>query len=194
MTNFYIADQHFFHENVLAFDNSPFSSIKEHDDSMIKAHNVAVNIDDDVYMLGDISMGNVTKTIDILGKLNGNKHLIVGNHDKKFLKNKQFRDCFLEIADYKELDLGNGKQLVLSHYPIPCFNGQFRGNYMFYGHVHNSAQWHMIERFKRVQEDARGDGMCQMVNVGAMMPYIGYYPRTFEEIVKGYNKFIDELW
>ena len=187
MTNFFLSDLHLGHKNNMAFDNRPFTSVEENDTAIINNWNNTVNIDDDVYILGDLSWYNVSETIKILEGLNGNKHLFVGNHDKRFSKNKFFRDCFIEIEYYKELDIGNGKKLILCHYPIPCFNGQFRGNYHFYGHVHNTEQWNMIESFKRMHEEARGIGSCNMYNVGCMMPEISYKPKTLTEILKAYG-------
>lgn len=187
MTNFFLSDLHLGHKNNMAFDNRPFTSVEENDAAMINNWNDTVNIDDDVYILGDLSWYNVTETTKILEGLNGNKHLVIGNHDKRFLKNKFFRDCFIEIEYYKELDIGSDKKLILCHYPIPCFNGQFRGNYHFYGHVHNTEQWNMIESFKRMHKEARGAGSCNMINVGVMMPYMNYTPRTFVQIVEGYS-------
>ena len=63
--NFYISDLHFGHKNALSFDNRPFTTIEEHDNLIINNWNEVVNIDDDVYILGDISWYNVSKTIEI---------------------------------------------------------------------------------------------------------------------------------
>ena len=117
--NYFIADLHFGHQNALAFDARPFKTIEEHDQTIIGNWNDKVDIDDDTYILGDVSWYNVTKTMDIIKSLNGNKHLIIGNHDKKLLKNRDFRNLFVEVLDYKELSLSDGKGIVLSHYPIP---------------------------------------------------------------------------
>ena len=74
------------------------------------------------YLLGDISWHNVTKTIEIFNRLNSQHiHLIKGNHDNRLLKNRELQSRFCEITDYKELDIGDGKGIVLCHYPIPCF-------------------------------------------------------------------------
>lgn len=53
--DYFISDLHFGHKNVLAFDNRPFDNIEQHDNALIRNWNNAVNIDDDVYILGDIS-------------------------------------------------------------------------------------------------------------------------------------------
>ena len=166
----------------MAFDNRPFKTIKEHDEYIIEQWNNVVGIDDDVYILGDISWHNTTKTTEIFKRLNGNKHLIKGNHDGNLLKNVELRKLFVEIIDYKELQRDDGKIIVLSHYPIPCFRNHYYGSYHLYGHVHNSFEWNMMLNIKW-QMTALYDKPCEMYNVGAMMPYVNYTPRTLEEIL-----------
>lgn len=185
--NYFIGDLHFGHKNVLAFDNRPFTSIEKHDECLAQRWNTAVNIDDDVYILGDVSWRNTTETIQIMGHLNGRKHLIVGNHDKRLLKSKNMRDQFVEIEQYKELQpTENEEMIVLSHYPIPCFNRHYYGAYHLYGHVHTGFEWNMMENLRRQMEELY-DVPCNMFNVGAMIPYMDYTPRTLEDIEKGYN-------
>ena len=182
MAYFFIADTHFGHENALAFDNRPFRTIEEHDKALIENWNNAVSRNDEVFILGDISWHNATRTNEIVSSLNGVKHLIVGNHDKKLLKNWEFQSLFIEITDYKELSLSDKKGIVLSHYPIPCFNHHYYGWYHLYGHVHISFEWNMMERVKYEMETLY-DKPCRMYNCGAMIDYIGYTPRTLGEIL-----------
>lgn len=192
--NYFIADLHFGHKNCLAFDNRSFKTIEEHDEELIKRWNDTVGIEDDVYILGDISWHNTTKTIEIFKNLNGNKHLIIGNHDHKLLKNRELRSLFMEITDYKELHIPgvdgkeNSNGIVLSHYPIPCFNHHYYGWYHLYGHVHSSYEENMMCRVKYELESLY-NVPCKMYNIGAMMPYMGYTPRTLNEIITGYTKF-----
>jgi len=184
MANYYIADTHFGHTNVLAFDNRPFKTIEEHDKNLIENWNNAVGMDDDVYILGDISWYNATKTIEILKSLNGRKHLITGNHDSKILKSREVQACFVEIVPYKELEpTEEGKGIVLCHYPIPCFKNHYYGAYHLYGHVHSGFEWNMMERVKYEME-ALYETPCKMYNVGCMIDYMGYTPRTLKEIIE----------
>jgi calcineurin-like phosphoesterase family protein len=187
--NYFLGDMHIGHKNCLDFDNRPFASIEEHDKYIMKMWNETVDIDDDVYILGDVSWYNSTKTIEYFKQLNGNLHLIKGNHDTNVLKNPDFRKLFVEITDYKELYLDKQTSVVLCHYPIPCFKNHYYGWYHLYGHVHSSFEWNMMERIK-VQMMELYDKPCNMYNVGVMMYYMGYRPRTLEEIV---NKGINEL-
>lgn len=179
---YFIADLHFGHKNCLAFDNRPFKNIDEHDSEIIKRWNDAVGIDDEVWILGDISWYNATKTIEIFNQLNGVKHLCVGNHDKKLLKNKDVRGLFMEVVDYKEL-MFNNQTIVLSHYPIPCFNAHYYGAYHLYGHVHTGFEYNLMERVK-YEMTALYDKPCNMFNVGCMVKGMDYTPRTLEEIIE----------
>lgn len=183
--NFYIADLHFGHKNVLSFDNRPFKTIEENDNVIINNWNNVVGIDDDVYILGDISWYNSTKTIEIFKQLNGNKHLIRGNHDTKVLKNPKMREQFVEICDYKEITSDNGIGLVLSHYPIVAFKNHYSGWWHFYGHVHNTWENDLVDEVKAVSITRSGMPL-NMINVGVMMPWMNFYPKTFTEIIEAY--------
>lgn len=103
--NYYISDLHIGHTNALAFDARPFKTIEENDETIKNNWNSVVGLDDDVYLLGDISWYGSTKTLEYYSQLNGRIHLIKGNHDNKILKNKDLQNLFVEIVDYKELYL-----------------------------------------------------------------------------------------
>lgn len=181
--NYFIADLHHGHTNCLSFDNRPFNTIEEHDQALVYNHNNTVGIDDDVYIMGDISWHNATKTIEIFKQLNGRLHLIKGNHDGKLLKNRELQSLFVEICDYKELYLEDGKILVLSHYPIPCFKNHYYGSYHLYGHVHTGFEHNMMLNVKRQMEELY-TVPCNMYNVGCMIDYMNYTPRTLNEILE----------
>lgn len=161
--NYYISDLHFGHKNCLAFDNRPFKTIEEHDQTIINNWNNVVGIDDDVYLLGDISWYGSSKTLELFNQLNGNIHLIKGNHDDKILKNRDLQKRFVEIVDYKELQLEDGKGVVLCHYPIPCFKNHYYGWYHLFGHVHTGFEWNIMKNVKRQMEELY-DTPCEMYN------------------------------
>ena len=183
--NFYISDTHFGHKNCLHLDNRPFKTIEEHDACLITNWNARVNPGDMVYILGDFCWGKEKEWNELLPKLNGQKTLIRGNHD---LREPQIRGLFADVKDKKEID-DNGRKIVLNHEPIPCFKNHFYGWYHFYGHVHASFEWNMMEHDRYLMEQLY-ERPCEMYNVGAMMPYIQYTPRTFEEIIEGYKRMI----
>lgn len=83
MTRWFIADNHFYHANVIKYDNRPFKDVEEMNVYMISQWNKVVKPEDEVYHLGDFAFGSIEKQKAILDQLNGHKTLILGNHDKK---------------------------------------------------------------------------------------------------------------
>lgn len=177
---FYIADLHFGHKNIIRYDNRPFSTIEEMDDRLIKNWNEVVGAEDTVFILGDIGWYEDEKLATIFENLKGTKILIKGNHDSIAPESRLAR-CFQEITDYKEYYLSKKSKVILSHYPIPFWNGQFRDSIHLYGHIHNSYQHNIMESWKKELRQLQ-DISLRCCNVGCMMPWMDYTPRTLEEL------------
>lgn len=195
---YYIADLHFFHESLnTQMDKRGFASVEEMNEYMIKQWNKKVRIQDEVVILGDFSMGKGVETNEILRRLNGKKYLIEGNHDK-FLGDRKFDKTLLKwIKPYEELK-DNKRKIVLSHYPIMCYNGQYRMDnegkpqaYMLYGHVHNTQDERLVHEFQeRVRQTTvpSRDGEnfrnipCHMINCFCM--YSDYMPLSLDEWIE----------
>ena len=183
---FFISDNHFGHENAIKFDNRGFKTVEEMDEQMMERWNATVTDEDEVYILGDLSWKSSQETEELLDKLNGKKHLIIGNHDGKYLKNPRIREKFVSVSNYREIFIDKDTLLILCHYPIPCFKNHLRGSYHFYGHVHNSFEYEIMEDLKLAMEDEQKKEL-RMYPVGCMLPHMDFTPRTFEEIIKEYK-------
>jgi calcineurin-like phosphoesterase family protein len=179
----YIADWHYGHANVLAFDNRPFSNVQEMNEALVTLWNETVTPQDDVYVLGDMFWCKSSEAIPVLEKLNGRKFLVKGNHDRS--NDGKFIRQFAKVSEYMEVE-DEGRHVVLCHYPIPCFKNHMYGWIHLYGHVHNSFEANMMEHDKFLMTELY-QKPCQMYNVGAMMPYINYIPRTLDEILVSYK-------
>lgn len=179
---FYISDWHWGHKNILGFDNRPFKDIDEMNSELIRRWNDVVSDGDLVYILGDMFWCAPKLATPVMEQLNGQKILVKGNHDRWHDSN--FDKLFVKIDEYIETE-DNGRKVVLCHYPIPCFKNHFYGWYHLYGHVHNSFEWNMMEHQRFLMEELY-DRQCEMINVGAMMPWMDYTPRTLDEIEMGY--------
>lgn len=195
---YYIADCHFYHRALLEhMDKRGFSDVDEMNDYMIEQWNGRVRPNDEVVILGDFSWGTAAQTEDILSRLNGKKFLIRGNHDL-YLKDKNFnQDLFGWVKDYEELR-DNKRKVVLSHYPMICYNGQYRldeeGNpksYMLHGHIHQTHDQDLIDDYRRlistVQIPAvRGDEMRSIpFNViNCFCKFSNYVPLTLDEWIE----------
>ena len=194
--NYYISDMHFFHKNVTKagknFDNRPFETVEEMHRVMKEKWNSRITNGDTVYILGDISMrGTNEELIAYVARLKGKKVLIKGNHD--CVSDLRYKNLFEEICDYKEITDYIGQdsyRLVLSHYPILMWNGQHRGAIHLYGHTHNTDEHTFYQKclyelnmynFERIQNEC--PEIARAYNVGCMMPYMNYEPRTLKEIL-----------
>ena len=86
---YYISDTHFGDKGQLYLQKRPFSSVEEMDEEIIKRWNEKVRRYDDVYIIGDLISHQKCSFSSYLRRLNGQKHLIVGNHDYHLLKDKK---------------------------------------------------------------------------------------------------------
>lgn len=195
---YYIADLHFFHAAMNdRMDRRGFADMLEMNEYMICKWNDKVNQNDDVVILGDLSWGNAEETSSLLKRLKGKLYLIQGNHDVRYLK-KQTMDLsrFEWVKSYEEMS-DNKRKVILCHYPIMCYNGQYRldeeGNpkvYMLYGHVHDSRDQQLIEQFQEITRqtvtvDAQGNRRtipCNMIN--CFCKYSDYEPLTLDEWIE----------
>lgn len=75
--NYYIADTHFNHAKVIAYDNRPFKTVEEMNAALIQNWNSVVTPDDHIYILGDFHWGKAKDWPATLEQLSGNKHLIL---------------------------------------------------------------------------------------------------------------------
>ena len=177
---FYISDWHYGHDNIIAFDNRPFKNVDEMNKMLVENWNSVVSSGDVVYVLGDMFWCNLNVSLPVLNSLNGQKFLIKGNHDR--CNDGRFLKKFVKVTEYLEVD-DDGRKIVLCHYPIPCFKNHFYGWYHLYGHVHSSFEWNMMEHDKYLMQELYGK-QCLMFNVGAMMPWMNYTPRTLDQILE----------
>lgn len=185
MKRFYIADWHYGHANCIHFDHRPFKDVDEMNSQLIERWNSVVENGDLVYILGDMFWCKAATAIPVLDELNGQKILIKGNHDR--FHDTNFAKRFAVIKEYDEVD-DEGRNVVVSHYPMPCFKNHFYGWYHLYGHVHTSFEHNMMLHDRFLMEELYSRP-CKMYNVGAMLPYMDYTPRTLDEILRDGEKY-----
>jgi calcineurin-like phosphoesterase family protein len=130
---FLVSDTHFGHAGVCRFMRNdgvtklrPWDTPEEMDEEMIKRWNERVRPNDKVYHLGDVVINR--RALATLGRLNGDKVLIRGNHD--IFRDDEYRKYFRELRAYHVM---NG--MILSHIPIhEASLGRFGTN--IHGHLH----------------------------------------------------------
>lgn len=185
---FYAADLHLRHrtmprfEAMQAADGSVPKTVEERDELIIGNWNAVVSKRDTVWLLGDIAYAPEDEFIGLMRRLNGHKHIIMGNHDKTWVRklNDSHKGDVVEVRDYAKVKDG-GHRVVLSHYPIAFWDGQHNGTYHLYGHVHGTEEERLFQEFGRGLVEAGRFPEFRAVNVGIMVT--GYAPQTLDQII-----------
>lgn len=139
---FFTSDTHFNHENVIRFCNRPFESIEQHDETLIDNWNRVVGKNDVVFHLGDVAFGTINKWEQIIPRLNGKIHLIMGNHDIRNVMNQtRLWNLFESVQFQKYISIAD-RQIILNHFPFLAYGGTYRDVpvIQLYGHVHSGPR------------------------------------------------------
>ncbi len=128
---FFCSDHHLGHKHIIKYSRTKWFSldtpIEEHNAEIIKRHNAVVTNKDTVYFLGDFCFGG--RNVHLAGEFNGNKKLVMGNHDMYNID--EYRKHFTKI--YGACQFQN---TILTH--IPVHHKQLERFVMnIHGHLHN---------------------------------------------------------
>ena len=141
---FICSDWHFCHNKDFLLNPRGFSSAEEMNEAIIERHNQVVRPGDIVYHLGDEILSDTKKGIECINRLNGEIHLIRGNHTtdnrvKEILKkcpNVKEADLYSKMIKYKKYSF------LLSHFPtiVGNYDDIERKNklYCLCGHTHTN--------------------------------------------------------
>lgn len=112
---FFASDLHLGHQNICKFQRDdgtplrPWDDVNEMNECIIENWNRVVKPTDKVYDLGDVVMKRAW--LPLVGRLNGKKRLIRGNHD--IFNTKEYAEYYDEIYGVRVLE-----DMILSHYPL----------------------------------------------------------------------------
>jgi calcineurin-like phosphoesterase family protein len=138
---FFTSDLHFGHKNIIEFCKRPFSSVEEMDETLIANWNSKIGVNDIVFDLGDFAFAPNWRWIELIGRLNGKHHLILGNHDVSRFPGDKVMSLFDSIS-YQMLIKIDDRYIYLNHYPFLCYAGTYGDNntYQLFGHVHTNPR------------------------------------------------------
>lgn len=159
MTTWFTSDTHFGHSNIIRYTGRPYGNVQRMNADLVERHNSRVAPDDEVWWLGDVALGDLAESLEWVQLCNGNKKLVVGNHDKPFAGRKRRRppspeavqlytDAGFEtiIHGSTELDLNTGIKVSLCHFPyvgdsrdgdrFTTLRPINRGQWLLCGHIH----------------------------------------------------------
>jgi calcineurin-like phosphoesterase family protein len=181
---FFTADTHFGHKGVIKHCNRPFETVEEMDEAIIARWNERITKHDTVLHMGDVGLFNDKHTLECVSRLNGTKHLILGNHDAPWPGNKRYARHFQTWARFFEsmstfaMREIAGEDVLFSHFPYRGDHvgydrsSQFRlrdeGKFLVHGHVHTEWLW-----------------VANQYNVGVDVH--DFYPVELSEVAKTIN-------
>ena len=170
---FLTADTHFGHTNICKFTTAdgspvrPWDNPDEMDEALVANWNSVVKPTDKIYVLGDVVINK--KALKTVGRLNGDKVLIRGNHD--IFDDSLYHQYFRSLRGYHVM---NG--CILSHIPVhPDSLGRFGTN--IHGHLHTNRV--MKKLFDYVERDVI-DTRYHCVSV----EHTNFTPILFEDVLK----------
>lgn len=122
---YFYGDGHINHRNICKF-RPQFSSVEEHNNTIIQNHKNVVTKRDKTFFTGDWVFD--MDSLDIIAQMRGVKHLVMGNHD------------ILTPELWKVFDFVSGpvkyKEFWVTH--IPVHPEELRGKFNIHGHVHGN--------------------------------------------------------
>ena len=142
------SDTHFCHDRGFIYEPRGFSSVAEMNEAIVERWNSVVQPEDIVYLLGDIMLNDNSKGMDYLTRLNGEIHILRGNHDTDsrvrlypISPNVVESDKVAMFLKYR------GYTFYLSHYPTLTSNldndAPVKQHVLnLYGHTHQKSDFY----------------------------------------------------
>ena len=140
------SDLHFGHDREFIWGPRGFKNVYEMNEAIIKNWNAVVGSEDEVYVLGDLMLGDNEAGIKMIKQLKGKIHVILGNHDTAPRKTL-YENCY-NIIDVKYADVikFKGYTFYLSHYPTMTSNleKEFSKHCILnlFGHTHQEENFY----------------------------------------------------
>jgi calcineurin-like phosphoesterase family protein len=155
MTIFFTSDLHLGHERIIDLCGRPFENVNDMNDTIVNNWNLVVNDDDTVFVLGDVALGKIDESLQLINKLRGHKLLVPGNHDRCWSGHKKVRP--IDIVRYRNVgftildNVSYYQRWKLCHFPTagdsytedryPEFRPKLDSNeWLIHGHVHTMWQ------------------------------------------------------
>jgi calcineurin-like phosphoesterase family protein len=159
----FIADLHLSHANMAT--RRGFATVEEHDEHIIAQWNSVVDKRDVTYILGDVTMEKKSPYA-LLDRLNGLKHVVLGNHDRRqdvphLLQHVESVGAMIQY-----------KGIILTHCPIHPMELEYRFNKNIHGHIHDKQVMLLDSCF----EDPDPRYIC------VSCERVDYKPKSLEEL------------
>lgn len=185
----FTSDLHFGHKNIIKYCGRPFwkrspavvcepdsyitvPDVEAMDEALVENWNRVVAPDDVVWNLGDVAFCcSAEHALRCLERLNGEHHLIRGNHDAL----GQRLPWGQWYGDMAEIEV-QGQGIVLCHYAMRQWRHAERGTWHLFGHTHGGL------RPYGKSVDVGVDNVHEILGTAAAQCRALYRPVSFEEV------------
>lgn len=145
------SDWHFCHDREFIWKARGFASVEDMNEHIINAHNAVVKPDEDVYVLGDLMLGDSAKGIECIKRMNGKLHIVRGNHDTDN-RWKMYSELPNVVEQSNAIIFKYEKHhFYMSHYPTITSNNDYdksiaQRTLNLCGHAHTFDPWSDIDK------------------------------------------------
>lgn len=139
---FFTSDPHFGHARVIEYCKRPFANVDEMNEALVARWNATVTPRDFVYLTGDVALCPAAVALRFVARLNGQKFLVFGNHDKRNRKDYERSGLFGWCKDLATVKVprgdGDEQRIVLCHFPLLTWEKSHHGAWNLHGHCHGN--------------------------------------------------------
>lgn len=140
---FVTSDLHLGHDREFIWGARGYKDVYEMNEKQIENFNSVVT-DDEVWILGDLVLGDIDTGLELLKKLKGKIHVCLGNHDSA-RREQAYRDLGWDVQLYARLKYKK-LSFYLSHYPTITHNLDEKEIWQvvinLYGHTHQTTNFY----------------------------------------------------
>lgn len=142
------SDLHLGHDRQFLWGPRGFQSSLEHDEAVVRNWNAVVESEDDVYVLGDIMLGDNAHGAEYFSRLNGRIHLVRGNHDSDVRWNQVYPELpnVVEMCGLAHMLRYRKYHFVLTHWPMMTGNLEKESLHQctlnLFGHTHSKNKFY----------------------------------------------------
>ena len=142
----FTSDLHFGHNREFIYGPRGFQTVWDMDRTIVENWNRMVEPEDDVYVLGDLMLGDNEYGRSMIIQLKGNIHIILGNHDTE-ARQEIYKELpnVVEVCYATQIKI-EGWNFYLSHYPAMTCNleKEFSKHCLLnlYGHTHQKDNFY----------------------------------------------------
>lgn len=167
------SDWHFGHNRDFLYTPRGFIDIETHNKTLIENHNSVVEDDDDIYVLGDLVLGDIETGMECVAQMRGRLHIVRGNHDtdRKWEMYKELPNV-VELCGWATMIKYKKYHFYLSHFPTmtPNIGKESLKETVInlFGHTHQQTRFY--------------NGIAQMYHVG--IDTHNNYPILLDNIIE----------